>query len=235
MRLIVFDIDGTLTDTMEEDTAAFLRSFDEVFGFKKINADWSCYKNATDAGIFREVFESRAGRAPSGDETRKFIRYFIDLLRFGAERRAYAAMPGAPELLARLTQRSNYKVALASGCWSDAARVKMTSAGMNYNDYPSASADDAAEREVIIKLAVERAARDADRKIVGTVYVGDGVWDARACEKIGIPFIAIAADAQKEKLIAAGAVAVLPDLCDDEQLFRVVDQYVPAKARAIRN
>lgn len=222
MRLIVFDIDGTLTDTVEEDAAAFLRCFDEVFGFRNISADWSCYKNASDSGIFREVFESRAGRAPSADETTKFSGHFVGLLRSGAERRAYAAMPGAPELLARLTQSSNYAVALATGCWSDSARVKMSSAGMNYDSYPSASADDAVQREVIIELAVGRATRAVDRQIAGAVYIGDGIWDARACAKFGIPFVGIGVASQMEKLIAAGAVHVLPNLSDGERFLDLV-------------
>jgi phosphoglycolate phosphatase-like HAD superfamily hydrolase len=224
MRLIVFDIDGTLTDTMEEDTAAFLRSFDEVFGFKNVNSEWSCYRNPTDAGIFREVFESRAGRAPSAGEARKFVDHFVELLRSGAEGRPYAAIPGAPELLVQLTQSPNYQIALATGCWSESARIKMTSAGMSYGDYPSASADDAAEREVIIELAIERATRSVDQQIAGAVYVGDGIWDAHACAKFGIPFIGIGAASQIEKLIAAGAVDVLPNLSDGERFLTVVNK-----------
>jgi phosphoglycolate phosphatase-like HAD superfamily hydrolase len=219
MRLVIFDVDGTLTDTMAVDTQCFLRTFAETCGFANINSDWSCYKSATDAGIFQEIFESRRGRAPSAAETKHFRDHLVALIRSAAQEKVFAAVPGAPDLLVRLKQSDEYRVAVATGCWADSARVKMASAGMCYNDYPSASADDAPEREAIVQLAMNRA-----EPFSRAIYVGDGVWDIRACRKVGIPFLGIAAGMQKEKLIAAGAVRVLPDFSDQDRFFASIDQ-----------
>ena len=52
--------------------------------------------------------------------------------------------------------------------------------------------------------------------LVSAVYVGDGVWDAWACRKVGIPFIGIGTGARAEKLIAEGAVVVLRDFSDSD-------------------
>ena len=79
---------------------------------------------------------------------------------------------------------------------------------MCYDDYPSASADDAPERETIIKVAMERAGRRADQKVSVAIYVGDGVWDARACRHVGIPFVGIGVGSQAEELSKEGAVHV---------------------------
>ena len=65
MCLVIFDIDGTLTQTMKADEECFVRSLAEVCGFSDIDTDWSRYKHATDSGIFHEIYESRAGRSPS--------------------------------------------------------------------------------------------------------------------------------------------------------------------------
>jgi phosphoglycolate phosphatase-like HAD superfamily hydrolase len=219
MRLVIFDVDGTLTDTMAVDTQCFLRTFAETCGFANINSDWSCYKSATDAGIFQEIFESRRGRAPSAAETKHFRDHLVALFRSAAQEKAFAAVPGASDLLVRLKQSDEYRVAVATGCWADSARVKMASAGMCYNDYPSASADDAPEREAIVQLAMNRA-----EPFSRAIYVGDGVWDIRACRKVGIPFLGIAAGMQKEKLVAAGAVRVLPDFSDQDRFFASIDQ-----------
>ena len=73
MRLVVFDIDGTLTDTMGVDATCFVRALSEVCGFSDIDADWSRYKHATDAGIFNEIFQPRVGRLPTADEI--WLRY----------------------------------------------------------------------------------------------------------------------------------------------------------------
>jgi beta-phosphoglucomutase-like phosphatase (HAD superfamily) len=47
MHLVMFDIDGTLTETMKVDEECFVRSFAEVFGFTDIDADWSHYPHVT--------------------------------------------------------------------------------------------------------------------------------------------------------------------------------------------
>jgi phosphoglycolate phosphatase-like HAD superfamily hydrolase len=218
MRLVLFDVDGTLTDTMAVDARCFLRSFVDVCGFTNVDADWSRYTNATDPGIFQEVFESRVGRAPSAAEATKFYEHFIGLLRAAAHAEAFASVRGAPELLSRLKQSDDCRVALATGCWADSARIKMASAGMRYDDYISASADDAPERETIIRLAAQRAGEQLQRAI----YVGDGVWDANACRRLGIAFIGIGAGAQADRLAGAGAAHVLPDFSDVNRFLTAV-------------
>jgi phosphoglycolate phosphatase-like HAD superfamily hydrolase len=229
MRLIIFDVDGTLTDTMAVDARCFLRSFAEVFGFADVDPDWSLYKNATDAGIVHEVFESRTGRAPSEMETARFREHLVASFRSASQEAPFAAVAGARELLARLGFMDAYQVALATGCWRDSARVKMASAGMSYDDYPSASADDAPDRESIIKLAIERASRRVGGNFSGAVYVGDGVWDARACRNLNIPFVGIGAGAQGEKLAGAGAARIFHDLSDADSLLASMAKILPVK------
>jgi phosphoglycolate phosphatase-like HAD superfamily hydrolase len=223
MRLVIFDIDGTLTDTVAVDARCFLQTFEDVCGFKDVDPDWSGYANATDAGIYHEIFTTRIGRAPTVAETEQFHQHLVVLFRAAAQARPFAPVAGAPQLLARLRQSADFQIALATGCWAEPARVKMTAAGMNYDDYPSASADDAPERESIIKLALARATRLKDEEAPQAVYVGDGVWDARACRKVGIPFLGIAAGAQREKLLAAGAAQILPDFSDQSRFFAAIE------------
>ena len=43
MPLVMFDIDGTLTESMKVDEECFVRSFKDVFGFADIDTDWSHY------------------------------------------------------------------------------------------------------------------------------------------------------------------------------------------------
>jgi phosphoglycolate phosphatase-like HAD superfamily hydrolase len=80
MRLVIFDIDGTLTQTVKTDEECFLRSLVEVCGFNDIGADWSRYEHATDAGIFHEIYQSRVGRSPSPREISRFRQHFVGLL-----------------------------------------------------------------------------------------------------------------------------------------------------------
>jgi len=147
----MFDIDGTLTETMKIDEECFVRSFEDVFGFADIDTDWSHYPRTTDSGIFHDVFTSRIGRSPTAQEVSRFRPHFIQLLAAASSQSPFAPVAGADRLLSRLAQGGSHRVSLATGGWRDSARLKMASAGMCFDDHPAASADDALDRESIYK------------------------------------------------------------------------------------
>ena len=211
MHLVMFDIDGTLTETMKVDEECFVRSLAEVYGFTGIDSDWSNYKHATDAGIFHEIYLARVGRPPSVDEVSLFRQRFVDLLTEASLMTAFAPIKGAKQLLARLASSREHRVSLATGAWRDAARLKMASAGLCFDDHPAASADDAHDRESIMKLSRQRAVERHGAPFVSTVYIGDGIWDARACRNLGIPFVGIGSGERATRLASEGAVHVFHD------------------------
>src|SRR5260370_40179728 len=90
----------------------------------------------------------------------------------------------------------------------------MASTGMCFDDHPAASADDALDRASIMRLSKQRAAERYGESFACTVYVCDGVWDARACRSVGIPFIGIGTGSRAIRLSAEGAVCVFPDFSD---------------------
>ena len=94
MRLVIFDIDGTLTATMKADEERFARALAEVCGFGDVDTDWSRYKHATDAGIFHEIHEIRTGRAPSATEVSRFRQHFVGLLAEASSESPFPAVKG---------------------------------------------------------------------------------------------------------------------------------------------
>jgi phosphoglycolate phosphatase-like HAD superfamily hydrolase len=228
MHLVMFDIDGTLTETMKVDEECFARSFNDVFGFTDIDTDWSRYPRTTDSGIFHDVFTSRIGESPTAQEVSRFRQHFVQLLAAASSQSPFAPVAGADRLLSRLTQGGSYRVSLATGGWRDSARLKMASAGMCFDEHPAASADDAFDRESIMRLSKQRAAERYGESFPCTVYVGDGVWDARACRSVGIPFIGIGTGSRATRLSAEGAVRVFPDFCDADIFLRSVDEITNA-------
>ncbi len=224
MHLVMFDIDGTLTETMRIDEECYVRSLMDVFGFADIDTDWSRYPRTTDSGIFDDVFTSRIGKSPTAEDVSRFRQHYIRLLAAISSPSSFAPVAGAGKLLSRLAQGHTYRVSLATGGWSDSARLKMARAGMRFDDHPAASADDAFDRESIMRISRQRATERYGAPFASTVYVGDGVWDARACRNLDIPFIGIGTDSRAALLSTEGAVSVFPNFTDADSFLRSVDE-----------
>src|SRR5438876_8127865 len=228
MHLVMFDIDGTLTATMRIDEECFVRSFKDVFGFADIDTDWSHYPRTTDSGIFDDVFTPRIGRSPAAEEVSRFRQRFIQLLSAASSQSPFAPVAGADRLLSRLAQSGSHRVSLATGGWRDCARLKMASAGMCFDDHPAASADDAHDRESIMRLSKQRATERYGESFACTVYGGDGVWDARACRALGIPFIGIGSGVRAARLASEGALRVFQDYSDADLFLESLDEITQA-------
>jgi len=55
MHLVVFDIDGTLTDTNKVDGVCYWQAVREVLGLAQEQPDWSGFRHVTDVGIAAEI------------------------------------------------------------------------------------------------------------------------------------------------------------------------------------
>jgi beta-phosphoglucomutase-like phosphatase (HAD superfamily) len=49
MKVVIFDIEGTLTETNAVDSDCFIRSVGEVLGVRDFETDWSQYQFVTDS------------------------------------------------------------------------------------------------------------------------------------------------------------------------------------------
>ena len=56
--LVIFDIDGTLTDTVEVDDRCFLRALEVALSLDQVSDDWAAYPDVTDAGMVAEALAS---------------------------------------------------------------------------------------------------------------------------------------------------------------------------------
>jgi phosphoglycolate phosphatase-like HAD superfamily hydrolase len=217
MNLAIFDIDGTLTESVAVDEVCFVRAFRDVLGIEQINTNWLEYAFQTDSGLTLEICRNRLGRDPSRAEINRLQARFAALLCAAVEGtgQPIREVPGAAALLHRLKPHARWRVAIATGGWSVSARLKLASAGLPVDAFPWASADDALDRVDILRIATGRAGQqygpDAFEKVV---YVGDGVWDVRAARALGIGFLGLAAGDRAGRLVEEGASCVLPDFSD---------------------
>ena len=127
MNLVVFDLDGTLLDTMAVDYRCFVQALKAEFDALVPDGQWGNFEHATDAFITAQVYRNRHGRDPSPADMNRFVRCLEVLLREQAAigPAFFAPIPGAAALLEYLDKSPDWAVALATGCWRASARVKM--------------------------------------------------------------------------------------------------------------
>lgn len=68
MNLIVFDIDGTLTQTNNVDSLCFTKAIKDTLQITELNTDWASYQYSTDSGLLTEIYENFLQRPPSIEE-----------------------------------------------------------------------------------------------------------------------------------------------------------------------
>jgi hypothetical protein len=64
MNLSIFDIDGTLTESVAVDEVCFVQAFRDMLGIERINTNWLDYHFQTDSGLALEICRNHLGRDP---------------------------------------------------------------------------------------------------------------------------------------------------------------------------
>jgi beta-phosphoglucomutase-like phosphatase (HAD superfamily) len=177
--LVVFDVDGTLIESVALDAELYDRAFLETFGVRLPTTDWATYRNATDAGIAEEAVERLGLPTARVVELR---RRFVELLETVE---VIPAVAGACTIVGELRSRG-MAVAIATGGWSDAAAAKLRAAGVEVGDVPLVGSEVSPRRADIVQAAIDRA-----RSPGPTCYVGDGEWDLAASRALAIGFVGV--------------------------------------------
>lgn len=182
---VIFDIDGTLVDSVAEDARLYGVAVREVLGDVSIRPRWSEYQHVTDAGILRQICtENGLDVARCEQRVRaRFGELIAEYLR--AEGSCHPTL-GALQLLQELRGALEGRIGIATGGWGHTARMKLVRAGYEVSGIPLTSSDDGHERVHIMKQC--RALLPA---AAITIYVGDGEWDKRASELLGWRFIGV--------------------------------------------
>lgn len=229
-RLVVFDVDGTLTDTAEIDSRCFADAIREEFGFRDFDARWASYAEFTDSSIVREIFMERRSEGPTPDEISRLIERFVGLLQraHAEEPSRFAPIPGAPALVRGLAGDRGWRVAVATGGWERSARLKLDYAGIDIGDAPLASAEVSTARREIVRWAIDEARRGlAGGVFRRTVLVGDTRWDLKVARGLGLPFVGVARGDARRTLTAEGAGVVVEDLRSYDDAVRILETAGP--------
>lgn len=221
MKLIIFDIDGTLTDTKAVDDKCFINAFQKTFQLDIQDQIWANLKNVTDWGITEEIINQRLNRNPTEAEYKSMHDSHVGNLK--AERMKdvsqFEAVMGANQFIKQLMKTESYKVGVATGAWEKSATTKLEVIELDTTKIPFSNSDYHKTREGITLHAIEQAKEIYQQDFKDIIYFGDGEWDYKTCKNLGIKFIGIDIT-NNGKLRKLGADIVFPNFSDVSAILK---------------
>jgi phosphoglycolate phosphatase len=227
MRLVLFDIDGTLLNSGGLGRASMQRALGLVFGSPG-NPSYR-YDGKTDKQIVRDVMRLE-GHSDEHIDARmeKLIELYLEGLREGAKSGKFNVRPldGVVELLDALEARENVVLGLLTGNVEPGARVKLTAAGINPERFRvNAFGSDHEHRPRLPAIAQRRASETLGLEIVGDrlIVIGDTPADIECGRSLGARAIGVASGHYTvEQLQEHNPYAVFPSLKNTPQVLDTI-------------
>jgi len=227
VKLAIFDIDGTLTNTNSVDEECFVKALSKAHDITEINTDWATYPHTTDSGITLQVFQEQLGRDPQDPELDIFKACFVNMLseQYDSNSSSFTPIAGASVALERLKREPDWVVAIATGSWRESALLKLRAAAIDIEGIPAAFAEEGLSREEILQSAVSRSLDQYRLSGFGrTVSIGDGLWDVRTAGRLGFAFLGVAGGEAAVILDRAGVKHVIEDFADYDRFITLLNE-----------
>ena len=227
MKVVLFDIDGTILWTDGAGRRAVSRALEEHFGETGPGAHE--FDGKTDRQIVRELMR-HAGVADATIDERldAVLDRYVELLRgeLGGGIATGHLFPGVIDLLDALGARDDVLLGLLTGNVSAGADVKLGAVGVARERFlVGAFGSDHEERPSLPAIARERAEAHLGYAVAGhdVVVIGDTPADMRCGTGIGARAIGVATGRYSvAELHACAAAAVFADLSDTDAVMRAI-------------
>jgi phosphoglycolate phosphatase len=226
VRLVLWDVDGTLVDTAGYGRHAFDDAFEELFGRRPEGQ--VPFAGRTDHQIALSILE-RNGVEGANSHLPRMLEALAGTLvakeeRIRAEGRA---LPGAREALGALAARDDVVQSLLTGNIEANAVLKLAAFGLEglldfeVGGYGS---DPHVDRSDLVAVARRRTAEKHGVEVApeSTVLIGDTPLDVQAAREAGARSVAVATGPHHGPEELAEADAVLPDLRDTAAVLAAV-------------
>lgn len=194
MRLVLFDIDGTLIRTKGSGRKALGRALQEVYGTTGPVETWDfggktdpllCYELLGAAGLAREAIDARMDQA---------LERYLAYLQEALTPETCWVLPGIEAVLEALSGLPHVTLGLLTGNVRAGARAKLAVHGLDRYFAFGAFGCDSAVRRDLPAIAVERARVRTGRAHRGkeVVVIGDTPADIDCGRHLGVRSIAVA-------------------------------------------
>ena len=218
MRLLLWDVDGTLVTARGAGRRALARALTAVFGTAGA-IDAYDLRGATDRAIVHDVmtgagFDATAVRARLDDCFEAYARELASELGDG---QGIVVLPGVAEVIRRLDGHPGALLGLLTGNIEEGARLKLAPSGLWPYFRTGAFGSDDADRRRLPSLAARRA-----HALVGyafrpheVVVIGDTPRDVECARAFGAVAVAVASGmCSRDELAATSPDLLLDDLAD---------------------
>ncbi len=194
MRLVLFDIDGTLLSTGRAGAAALVHALEAVYGTAGPIDRWN-FGGKTDPQIIWELM-LEAGLAPETVEAgyEQVIGLYLDRLQATIQPGRVRLKPGIRPLLDQLADHEHVVLGLLTGNVARGAQLKLRGAGIYQYFVLGAYGCDHRSRDQLPPIAARRAEELVGRPFRGKeiVIIGDTPNDVACGRPIGVKAIAVA-------------------------------------------
>jgi len=229
VKLVLFDIDGTIMLSAGAGGRAVRRALVEVFGTS--GPEQHRFDGKTDPQIVRELMNLTG----HGDEHidaqmpvlfDRYLAYLNDELQVSAAAGGIRIMPGIFELLDALEARDDVVLGLLTGNLAEGARAKLSAGGINPARFRvGAYGSDHEVRGELPAVAQRRAREELGLSFSGRdiVVIGDTPADLQCGVTIGCRAIGVATGMYSlDDLRAHRPAAVFKDLADTSTVVRAI-------------
>lgn len=185
--LYIFDIDGTLTDSIPTYLKVITKVLADI-GINDIDTDYDNYLHHTDRYALEYNYERNFG-----EKTPDNLRYELDelLAQELCKHDPVIEIPGARDFLLYL-QKQDVPFSYGTGAFPKATVIKMKDANIPFIPEVLATSITSVSRVGFVKEAIKKSKayynKSSFKKIIA---VGDGLWDLKAAQELDIDFLGV--------------------------------------------
>lgn len=206
-KLAVFDVDGTLTDSVAVHQAAFILALEQT-GLKGFDTNWNNYTEHTDSFIFKTIFEDQMQRSIADSDMEDFENALLGFIENMTQRQPVCEIKGARFFLDQLDKLNDVDIVFATGSLRKPAHLKLRQADIPINNELLVCANTIFVRDELVAKAIQQAKEHYGVSHYDQVFsFGDGIWDLQTAQSLSIDFVGI----NSEKLGAMNLTHYYPD------------------------
>jgi phosphoglycolate phosphatase len=223
VKLVLFDIDGTLITSRGAGRRAMRTAFERVFGTAG-GIDQYDLRGRTDTRIVHDVMGAEGWEASRVKERLDdfFEAYVAGLTAEIGDGRDVITLPGVAAIVARLDQAAGVALGLVTGNIEEGARIKLAPTGLWPRFQVGAYGSDHMDRRRLPSLAARRA-----HALLGTAFdpadvivIGDTPHDIDCARAFGAVAVAVATGQYpREDLLADRPDHFFEDLSDTDRVL----------------